>query len=102
MGGIGLRQQRQALELERIGTDFFGDAAHFAASYPSCYDVPQEDVVVDGVVVFTNTLLGITPVCTEISSNSWFNVMFSFSYPGTGSNGDCKLLLMPYDESYFE
>ncbi|KAL7536083.1 hypothetical protein ACHAXR_006906 [Thalassiosira sp. AJA248-18] len=87
MGGIGLRQQRQALELEKLGTDVFGDAAHYASSFPNCYDVPQEDVVVDGVTMFTNTLLGITPVCNEASSNSWFNVMYSFSYPGTGADG---------------
>lgn len=92
MGGIGLRQSRQALELEKLGTDFYDNAAHFqAAESTFCYDVPQEDVVVDGNVIFTNTLLGITPVCKFDSANSesaWFNVMYSFSYPGSGQDGN--------------
>ena len=71
MGGIGLRQSRQALELEKLGTDFYGDAAHFqTAKSTFCYDVPQEDVVLDGDVIFTNSLKGITPVCQFDSSNS--------------------------------
>ena len=71
MGGIGLRQSRQALELEKLGTDFYDDAAHFqTAESTFCYDVPQEDVVLDGAVIFTNSLKGITPVCQFDSSNS--------------------------------
>ena len=71
MGGIGLRQSRQALELEKLGTDLYGDAAHFqTAKSTFCYDVPQEDVVLDGDVIFTNSLKGITPVCQFDSSNS--------------------------------
>ncbi|KAL3786673.1 hypothetical protein ACHAWO_013333 [Cyclotella atomus] len=92
MGGIGLRQSRQALELEKLGTDFYDNAAHFqSADNTFCYDVPQEDVVVDGNVIFTNTLLGITPVCMFDSANSesaWFNVMYSFTYPGSGAEGN--------------
>ena len=58
-GGIGLRQSRQALELKKLGTDFFDNAAHFqSAESTFCYNVPQEDVVVDGNVIFTNTLKG--------------------------------------------
>jgi len=80
------------LELEKLGTDFYGDAAHFqTAKSTFCYDVPQEDVVLDGDVIFTNSLKGITPVCQFDSSNSemaWFNVMYSFSYPGTGQDGN--------------
>mmetsp|Transcript_31557 Transcript_31557/g.54899 ORF Transcript_31557/g.54899 Transcript_31557/m.54899 type:complete len:663 (-) Transcript_31557:779-2767(-) len=92
MGGIGLRQQRQALELEKLGTDFFADPNYFESTYSEyCYDVPQDDVIVNGETVFTNTLPGITPVCMQDandSNNSWFNVMYSFSYPGTGPGGD--------------
>jgi hypothetical protein len=45
----------QALALEKLGTDFFDNAAHFqSAESTFCYDVPQEDVVVDGNVIFTN------------------------------------------------
>lgn len=91
-GGIGLRQSRQALELEKLGTDFYDNSAHFqTAESTFCYDVPQEDVVVDGEVIFTNTLPGITPVCKFDSANSesaWFNVMYSFTYPGSGADGN--------------
>ena len=39
-GGIGIRQQRQALELEVLGTTLHGDPAYFATdSDPSCFDV---------------------------------------------------------------
>ena len=92
MGGIGLRQQRQALELEVLGTELYGDPNHFAES-DDCYNVPQEDLYdADGNLAFTNTLPGITPVC-KLPSNSalaWFNVMYSFSYPGTGPDGNCE------------
>ena len=78
MGGIGLRQQRQALELQQIGTDSFNDSSYFVSEESEfCYDVPQEDVVVNGTTVFTNQLVGITPVCTFNSGNAdgaWFNV----------------------------
>lgn len=93
MGGIGLRQQRQALELEKIGTDFFGNGQHFeSAESEFCYDVPQDNAYApNGTLVFTNTLPGITPVCkfdSDNSSMSWFNVMYSFTYPGTGPDGN--------------
>lgn len=92
MGGIGLRQQRQALELEQIGNDTFADPTYFQSDDSTfCYDVPQNDVYVGDTLVFTNTLPGITPVCKFDSANSagaWFNVMFSFAYPGTGSDGN--------------
>lgn len=91
MGGIGLRQQRQALELEQIGNNTFGDPNYYVTEESDfCYNVPQEDVVVNGTIVFTNQLLGITPVCTLDQSNSdgaWFNVMYSFSYPDANNFG---------------
>ena len=81
MGGIGLRQQRQALELEQIGNNTFADPNYFLSDESAfCYDVPQEDIVVNGKTVFTNRLLGITPVCTLDTANdaqSWFNVRIS-------------------------
>jgi len=83
MGGIGLRQQRQALELEQIGSNMFSDPNYFVSDKSTfCYDVPQEDVVVNGTTVFTNRLLGVTPVCTFDRSNdvqSWFNVCIFLS-----------------------
>lgn len=90
MGGIGLRQQRQALELQKIGEDSFQDAGHFLVDGSEfCFDVPQGDIAdVNGTNVFSNNMLGITPVCLFDSANdaqSWFNVMNSFSYPD--SNG---------------
>merc|ERR1712216_3933 len=88
MGGIGLRQQRQSLELQALGEEYFGDSEFYSDGSNACYDVPQEDVVVNGTVVFTNTLPGVTPVCGADGTNSWFNVMFSFSYPGSGLGGD--------------
>lgn len=92
MGGIGLRQQRQALELEKLGNESFSDPSFFQSdSSTFCYDVPQNDVYVGDTLMFTNTLPGITPVCQFDSSNAaaaWFNVMFSFSYPGTGPDGN--------------
>lgn len=90
-GGIGLRQQRQALELEQIGNTTFDDPGYFLSEGSGyCYDVPQEDVVVNGDTVFTNKLLGITPVCTfdrNDSNQAWFNVMYSFSYPDSNDFG---------------
>lgn len=92
MGGIGLRQQRQALELKQLGAEYFQDEAHYMASGSSfCYDVPQSDVYVGDELVFSNTLPGITPVCEFDSSNApaaWFNVMDSFTYPDTGIDGN--------------
>jgi len=91
MGGIGLRQQRQALELEQIGNNTFDDPGYFLSEGSDyCYDVPQEDVALNGTTVFTNRLPGITPVCAFDSSDStqaWFNVMYSFSYPDSNNFG---------------
>lgn len=65
MGGIGLRQQRQALELEQLGAEHYNNSLHFSADAKGiCYDVPQDDVYVNNTaLIFTNTLPGITPVC---------------------------------------
>lgn len=88
-GGIGIRQARQAAELQALGETHYGSSDYFqsSGSEKTCYDVPQSDVVVNGTTVFTNTLPGVTPVCLFDSNNSesaWFNVMNSFSFP----NGD--------------
>jgi hypothetical protein len=96
MGGIGLRQQRQAMELQQIGEQSFQDPAYFLAEGSDfCYNVPQEDVVVNGTTVFTNNLIGITPVCQFDRANdaqSWFNVMNSFSYPDGDFGGFGRFL----------
>jgi choline-glycine betaine transporter len=91
MGGIGLRQQRQAMELQKVGETSFGDAGHFLVDGSEfCFDVPQEDVMVNGTSVFSNLVPGITPVCLFDRANdaqSWFNVMNSFSYPDSNDFG---------------
>lgn len=69
-GGAGLRQSRQALELEKLGETYFNDTEYFMAPDSTyCYDVPQEDIYVisdegEEERVFTNFLEGVTPVCT--------------------------------------
>lgn len=90
-GGTGLRQARQALELKELGQLFFGTDAYFLADGSTyCYDVPQQDVMNGTDVIFTNSLLGITPVCefnSAESNQAWFNVMYSFSFPNDGMEG---------------
>jgi len=90
-GGIGLRQARQAEELEWLGEQQYNDSTHFQSQAdPFCYDVPQTDVWDNDTLVFTNSLPGITPVCKFDSSDStqaWFNVMYSFSYPDENGFG---------------
>jgi choline-glycine betaine transporter len=92
-GGIGIRQARQAMELESLGKEHFNDTLHFLQS-GVCYDVPQQDVFaeVDGkeTLIFTNHLLGVTPVCKFDSGNqdgAAFNVLYSFSYPDDYDTG---------------
>jgi hypothetical protein len=84
-GGVGLRQSRQADELMALGSKYFNDTKEYAVPGSDfCYDVPQGDVVVDGETIFTNYLLGVTPVCKFDSSKadqSAFNVLYSFSFP---------------------
>jgi len=92
MGGIGLRQQRQALELQKIGNDSFSDPNYFLAEGSEfCFDVPQEDVMdLDGNTIFSTGVSGITPVCLFDRNNdaqSWFNVMNSFTYPDSNGFG---------------
>lgn len=62
-GGIGLRQARQALELQQLGTQFYGDENFFQSSVrDECYDVPQETLMNGTEVIFSNSLPGVTPV----------------------------------------
>lgn len=90
-GGIGLRQSRQGLELETLGGTYFNDTSYFSVNESDfCYNVPQADVEVNGEVIFTNHLPGITPVCqfdASKSSTASFNVLYSFSFPESFSNG---------------
>lgn len=90
-GGAGLRQQRQAVELQHLGETHFNDTNYFVDPDNSfCFDVPQEDVVVNGTTIFTNYWPGITPVCTLDSANqetAAFNVLYSFSFPDDFSTG---------------
>jgi len=91
-GGVGLRQSRQALELQKLGEDLFNNTEEFLVQGSTvCYDVPQQNIIGDeGEVLFTNHWPGITPVCGFDSGNqdsAWFNVMYSFSFPEDLSNG---------------
>jgi BCCT, betaine/carnitine/choline family transporter len=62
--GTGMRQDRQAVDLEKLGLDYFNNSAHFLADGSDlCYTVPQEDIAMNGSTIFTNRLLGVTPVC---------------------------------------
>jgi hypothetical protein len=83
----GIRQHRQAMELEKLGTDYFNNSAYFQTDNDSfCYDVPQQTESVDGTVIFENTLIGVTPVCKFNSGKAdfaAFNVLSSFSFPDT-------------------
>ena len=90
-GGIGLRQSRQGLELETLGGTLFNDTRHFlVVDNDFCYDVPQDDIEVNGEVIFTNNLPGVTPVCQFDSSKpstASFNVLSSFTFPESFNNG---------------
>lgn len=61
-GGIGLRQHRQALEMESLGQQAFNDSNFFRLAESTCFSVPQENVVVNGTTLFVNNLHGVTPV----------------------------------------
>lgn len=82
-GGVGLRQSRQALELQALGATHFNDTDYFQHGMSKfCYDLPQEDLYVNDALIFHNYLKGITPVCTlESTDAASFNVLYSFSYP---------------------
>lgn len=91
-GGIGLRQSRQALELLVLGQTYFNNSAHFLVDGSEvCFNVPQDDIQVDGEAIFTNFLPGVTPVCMMDAVNYRavpFNVLNSFTFPDTfGGNG---------------
>lgn len=67
-----MRQARQAEELIKIGEDYFNDADYYLhPGSPNCYDVPQGRVFdAEGNQIFGNQMLGVTPVCTFLSSES--------------------------------
>ena len=91
-GGIGQRQARQAEELEVLGSTQFGNPDEFKVSGSKiCYNVPQESLYNEtNDEIFTNHLVGITPVCKfdpDDSLQSAFNVLASFSFPDSFSTG---------------
>jgi choline-glycine betaine transporter len=52
-GGVGMRQARQAMELESLGELHYNNSAHFLADGSDlCYNVPQTDVTFDDFTVF--------------------------------------------------
>ena len=58
-GGIGIRQARQAEELEWLGEQHYGNESYFRVHNESvCFNVPQDDVWNNGTLVFTNRLPG--------------------------------------------
>lgn len=87
-GGTGLRQHRQAREMETLGETLYGDSTHFLVEgSTNCYNVPQESMFnAEGEKVFENFLLGVTPVCQfdpSKATDSSYNVLYSFSFPDT-------------------
>jgi BCCT, betaine/carnitine/choline family transporter len=86
-GGVGMRQARQAMELEKLGEVYYNNSAHFLADGSDlCYNVPQTDVMVGDTTVFSNRLPGVTPVCkfdAESSDLANVHVLESFRFPGT-------------------
>ena len=93
-GGIGLRQSRQADELQMLGINLHNDSKYFATEpdygedESFCYNVPQEPTEENGM--FENLLPGVTPVC-NLNPNNWdaasFNVLYSFSFPDDYATG---------------
>ena len=82
-GGAGIRQARQALELEQLGLTHYNDTEHFISpDNANCFDVPQENLIIGEDTIFENHLTGVTPVCKFYSTNeASFNVLYSFSFP---------------------
>jgi len=91
-GGAGLRQARQATELTLLGETVYNDTTHFEVpGNPLCYRVPQESIMNEfkNVTFFESVMPGVTPVCkfdTKLSTSAWFNVLYSFSFPGSDSD----------------
>jgi choline-glycine betaine transporter len=95
-GGVGFRQARQAEEIQELGLSLHNNSDYYQSSASSvCYDVPQVAemayVTPDGAEkTFTNTLMGVTPVCVLDKSDdqtAWFNVLNSFTYPADFEHG---------------
>ncbi|CAJ1939141.1 unnamed protein product [Cylindrotheca closterium] len=89
-GGVGLRQVRQAEELQMMGLAMHNNSDFYqSAGDEFCYDVPQVPEISytaldNSTATFTNTLMGVTPVCLFNSGDdqtAWFNVLNSFTYP---------------------
>jgi BCCT, betaine/carnitine/choline family transporter len=99
-GGIGMRQQRQAMELEVLGDKYFNNSAHFSVSGNDlCFDVPQDDIMIDDTIIFINRLPGVTPVCQfndTIANHAALNVLNSFQFPETfqGQGMGTKLIFI--------
>jgi hypothetical protein len=94
-GGVGLRQVRQAEELQEVGLAIHNNSDYYLSEGSEfCYDVPQVAEMsytgLDGSAkTFTNSLMGVTPVCLFNSGDdqtAWFNVLNSFSYPNDFSS----------------
>jgi uncharacterized membrane protein len=74
---------------------------HFLADGSDlCYSVPQEDVIAGDSIVFTNRLLGVTPVCkfdADRSNLAFVHVLESFRFPDTfGGQGLGTVLTVLY------
>jgi choline-glycine betaine transporter len=75
-GGVGMRQARQAMELERLGEVYYNNSAHFLGDS----------------IVFTNELVGGTPVCKFDAAHSDFTI---FHVP-VGGQGLGQVLTVLY------
>jgi BCCT, betaine/carnitine/choline family transporter len=95
-GGIGLRQDRQAQELEILGNSLFNNSKYFLVDgSETCYAVPQTDLSF-GNETFENSLLGITPVCKfdpQMPGMASLNVLRSFQFPDSYKHGLGSILI---------
>mmetsp|Transcript_1044 Transcript_1044/g.1754 ORF Transcript_1044/g.1754 Transcript_1044/m.1754 type:complete len:836 (+) Transcript_1044:578-3085(+) len=85
-GGAGLRAYRRALEVIQLGT-FLGDPdMYLVPGSTECYNPPTDPITVtfidktgaNATWDFVNNYPGISPVCTTISTMSWWNVLMQY------------------------
>jgi BCCT, betaine/carnitine/choline family transporter len=95
-GGIGLRQDRQAQELEILGDALYNNSKYFLVDGSEiCYAVPQADISF-GNEAFQNFLPGVTPVCKfdpQMPGVASLNVLRSFQFPDSYKHGLGSILI---------
>jgi BCCT, betaine/carnitine/choline family transporter len=89
-GGVGLRHTRQAKELAILGEEHYNNSGHFLVDGSEfCYHVPQESIMMNDTVIFSNHLPGVTPVCQFDDTSAdvaVFKVLKAFSFPESFGN----------------